>query len=123
MLLSNYSYFGTLITPSHQRDEVRQKKLGKTLEWDQDKPTLDEDGQDFFDLVNCVDALPAEQRYYNNDTRRGRGNYEGRGRGRGRYGGTRGRGGSSYGESADQQTPPSTDDQNLWPTLPPATSS
>jgi hypothetical protein len=50
VLLSNYSYFGTLLTPSRQRDEVRQRKLGKTLEWDQDKPTLDEDGQDFFDL-------------------------------------------------------------------------
>ena len=29
---------------SLQREEARQKKLGKSLEWDQDKPTLDEDG-------------------------------------------------------------------------------
>jgi len=29
---------------SKQREETRQRKLGKSLEWDQDKPTLDEDG-------------------------------------------------------------------------------
>jgi hypothetical protein len=31
---------------SSQRDEARQKKLGRVLEWDQDKPTLEEDGID-----------------------------------------------------------------------------
>ncbi len=33
-----------LILYSRQRDEVRQNKMGKVLEWDQDKPTLDADG-------------------------------------------------------------------------------
>jgi hypothetical protein len=112
------------LTPSRQRDEARQKKLGKGLEWDQDKPTLDVDGKAFCNIrVNYVDALPADQRYYNNYTRRGRG-FEGGSRGpRGRYGGTRGRGGANYSEGPDQQTAPATNDQDPWPALPSATSS
>jgi len=43
-MLSSESSFSHLANRSLQRDEVRQKKLGKALEWDQDKPTLDEDG-------------------------------------------------------------------------------
>ena len=33
-----------VILTSLQREEARQKKLGKALEWDQDKPPVDEDG-------------------------------------------------------------------------------
>lgn len=41
---SSESSFQHLTNFSLQRDEVRQKKLGKALEWDQDKPALDDDG-------------------------------------------------------------------------------
>jgi len=29
---------------SREREQVRQKKLGKLLEWDVDKPSVDDDG-------------------------------------------------------------------------------
>jgi len=93
-----------------QRDEVRQKKLGKALEWDQDKPTLDED-----------DALPTGQRFYHNYSRHGRdSNIDGGRRGgRDRYGGSRGRG-TAFGVNQGSQPKglPATDNVESWPALP-----
>lgn len=33
-----------VLTGSHQREEIRRKKLGKALEWDLDKPAPEDDG-------------------------------------------------------------------------------
>ena len=117
MLSSTTLTFSRANHNSHQRDQVRQKKLGKALEWDQDKPALDEDGNLLFGFtLISPDALPAGQRYYANYNRRGRGNNL-EGRGKGRY--TRGRHHGSFASKQIQQVPPpSADDQTHWPTLP-----
>ena len=109
-----------LILHSLERDEVRQKKLGRTLEWDQDKPTLDADGSCSPRIELITDALPRNQRYYVNYSRRGRGNnFEGRGRvGRFRPGTPRGHDRGSYADRQNQQHPSSIDDQAYWPALP-----
>jgi hypothetical protein len=103
---------------STQRDEARQRKLGKALEWDQDKPTLESDGNYHALRVNFTDALPNDDRYYNNYNRRGQGgNFEDgrRGRGRGRYGR---RGDFQPANRQTQPPPPPTDETDSWPALP-----
>ena len=43
-MLSSMRVVWVNLTGSLQREEARQRKLGKSLAWDQDKPTVDEDG-------------------------------------------------------------------------------